>query len=214
MIKDFINNQVGFIRVNKPIVYVDNQFECAAWWEERTSKTGIYPLLLQKANYYSNDYNVVADVPGVITNDYFPSLWGGVAISNKPYETKYVGQESRPIKVGSSLTEAILKTSNSPGSDIDYYIDFEFYKMYISNRKEELRKAYNELPACMFKYMQGDDKHYSNLGMVRHYSDRIVYVAREIENLSRAVDYLEEENDMWRKLYKQNTEWIKEYNEH
>lgn len=207
--KEFIGKNVGFIQVNKPIVYVDSSYEVACWWEERTSKTGVYPLTLEKADRYSADFNVVAKVPGIITDDYFPALWGGMPISREAYKPKYVGQESRAILVSANLTKAICDTGISPGCDIDWYVNPELWKLFIQNREEELRKAYADLPNWWDKYQAGEDEFHSRVGMVSHIAGHIVQYGREIQELYRQVGYLEEKSDMWRRLHAQNTEWIK-----
>lgn len=207
-IKDYLDKQVGFIQVNKPIVYTDKNYETACWWEERASDLGVYPLVLTKVDQYSSDFTVRAKVSGTITNDYFPALWAGSPISNEPYKAKYVGQESRPIIVQADLTQAIVDTAMSPGNAIDWYINLKFWKMFINNREEELLKAYNDLPKWWMAYQAGEDQFNSRVGMVGYAAGKIAQFTKEIGELYRKVGYLEEESDMWRKYHEVNTAWI------
>jgi hypothetical protein len=200
----YLNKQVGFVQVNKPIVYVNNNYECAAWWEERTSKTGVYPLFLKKRNGYSADFIVVAEIPGTITDDYFPALWGGVPVSNKPYTPKYVGRESQPIPVSADLSKAIDDTGNSPGRDIDWYINPELWTIFLKNREEELNKVYADLPNWWKEYQSGDDQFHSRVGMVAHIAEYIVQYGREIQELYSKIEHIKS----WQHLYEKNTAWI------
>ena len=206
--KNLLNTQVGWVRINTPIVYTNKSYECAAWWQESTSDTGVFPLFLRQKDRYSVDFIVVADIPATVTDDYFPALWGGVAISNEPYKPKYIGKESK-VSVSSSLMDAIQNTGVIPGRDVDWYVNPEIWKQYIQNREEELRAAYADLPKWWAEYNAEEDEYHSRVGMVAHVAEHIVQYSREIQCLYRAVGYLEQATDMWRELHKKNTEWIK-----
>jgi hypothetical protein len=205
--KNYIGKQVGFVKINKPIVYTDRGYETAAWWEERTSITGVYSLFLQKKDQYSNDYNVVANIPATVSDDYFPALWGGVAISNEPYKSKNIGKPSLAIKVSSDLVVAIDKTGISPGYDIDWYVNPELWELVIKDREDQLNNSYNELPEWWTDYKSGDDKYHSKVSIIAHFGEKLTKYSREIELLYRRHGYLKEMSEMLRELHKNNTAW-------
>lgn len=73
---------VGHLCLKEPKEFV-NHFECAAWWERVLVESGEHPVYEydgQPGIYY-------VSISGVIQEDYFPTLWGGVRVG-KPYDTK------------------------------------------------------------------------------------------------------------------------------
>jgi len=207
--KTYFGKQVGFVQVNKSVVYTDNHYECAAWWEERTSKTGVFPLTIQNpsSTNYSKDIVVVANIPGIVTNDYFPALFGGVCVSTQPYKPKYIGQASRPIIISSNFTKAIMLTGNSPGNDIDWYVNPEIWDEYVSYLRGCMNEEYAYLAQSWDKNMHNSES--STLDSVMYSSKRLSQYAKDIGDVSRQIGYLGEASDMWRNLHKQNTSWAK-----
>jgi len=212
-LRDYLNKQVGFIRVNKSIVYTDKSYECAAWWEERTSETGVYPLMLKPAeSLYPERPNfvVAASIPATVSADYFPALWAGVAISNKPYDCyKNVGRKCRDIDIRADLVQAICDTGISPNEKgNDWYVNPEIWELVIKNREEELVKSYKNLPRWWDEYLAGEDEFHSRVGMIAHIAQDLVRYPREIQELYRRLGYLNQATDLWRELHKKNTSWI------
>lgn len=209
MLENYIGKPVGFVRINEPIVFTYSGYECAAWWEQRTSTTGVFPLILRKKDKYSNDFIVEAMIPAVVTDDFFPALWGGVSVSNKPYVSKSIGMKCSDISATIDLIEAIKHTGNIPGeSTRDWYINPEIWELVIKNREQEIVKAYTELPKWWAQYQAGEDKFHSRVGMVGHFGEMLVRYSKEIQELYRLSGYLNEKSDMWRNLHKKNTAWI------
>jgi hypothetical protein len=205
MLKDYIGKPVGFVRINKPIVHTDSSYECAAWWEERTTTTGVFPLFL---NVVNNNYSVQAKIPATVSDDYFPSLWGGVAISDKPYVAKNIGNKSRDVRVSADIVAAIKDTGTIPGADKDWYVNPEIWELVIKDHEQQLFNAYNALPEWWAKYQAGDDQYHSRVGMIAHFGEMLVRYPREIQELYRHHGYLNEKSPMWQELHKKNTAWI------
>lgn len=209
-LSDYLDKQIGFVQINKPVVYMDKGYECAAWWQERTSVNGVFPLYLKKKDNYSKHYNVVAHIPSIITDEDFTSLWGGVPISNKPYKSNNIGSIGRDITVSAPLVDAIESTGNIPDANIDWYVNPEIYELVIQDRKETLKECYNRLPEWWNQYNnEGVGKYNSNLSMVAHGSEEMAKIARDMERVIRKQGYLTEATDMWRELHKKNTQWTK-----
>ncbi len=212
MLLDRIKQKIGFVRLHNPLVVRDNGYECAAWWEERTSEIGVFTVTLYK-HHYSNTFHARASIPAKVTNDYFPALWGGVSISNKPYVPKHIG-ENRVVCHSYNLVDAILATGLSPSSDIDWYIDPDVWKDVVLHKKEVLELAYQDLIGKYWdQYKEGDDQYHSHLGMVGYMGQILKEASKDIENISRHIGYLVGASDMWRNLHAQNTSWILPYKE-
>jgi hypothetical protein len=208
MLKDYLDKQIGFVNINKPIEYCNRSYETACWRQDSISATGVFPLILRKKDKYSSDYIVVASIPATITDDYFPSLWCGVAISNTPYVCKSVGNKCSDIKFLQDLVSAIENTGTSPGNDFDIYVNPEIWDDVIKDRKDALEAAYNMLPKYYDEYVAGDDQFQSRVGMIAHFGEMLVRYPREIQVVYRLRNYLNEKSDMWRRLHENNTSWI------
>ncbi len=210
-LRHFLNQEIGFVRINKPIIYTDQNYECAAWWEERTSETGVFPLLLRPANdLYPErlELDVSASVPAVVSNDYFPALWGGVPVSSSPYKPKNIGRKSSII-VKRALVQAIIDTGNSQ-SDTDWYVNPDLWPLVIKDQEKELVKVYNDLPKWWDEYKSGDDEYHSRVGMVGYFGNMLRSLSKDIKDLYRVLGYLQEKSPMWRRLHIKNTAWIPE----
>jgi hypothetical protein len=152
-----VGTVIGAVRVNQPHVYRNDSYECAAWWEERTSETGIFLVRLAQAPFHPHYLSCVATLPAKVTNDWFPGLWCGVSISNEPYKPKHIG-EAREIKIGIDLVEAIEQTGRSPSpeSKFEWYMAPEFWHVPLWEAERELNRSYDRLPEFWNEYRSGE----------------------------------------------------------
>ena len=76
--------QIGYITIKKDTEFVDNGYECAAWFEKIMVKAGRYPLFTE-INCECDDGcilcgQVTARLPGTVVSDYFGSMYCGVPV--------------------------------------------------------------------------------------------------------------------------------------
>lgn len=109
---------VGYIRINQPVKYQE-QYECAAWYENRVSETGVFPLYLETGVDSGQPVKrLAAELPSVVTDDYFQSLNCGMPIG-KPYDSqKNAGKTGKPIKVTFDCVAGIEKHGNTPCENV------------------------------------------------------------------------------------------------
>ena len=75
----------GTFRVAENKTYHYAGFECAAWWEDIAVAAGEYPVHAIVEQGRVRWFRV--SLPGVIVEDFFPSLWVGTLVG-KPYDYK------------------------------------------------------------------------------------------------------------------------------
>lgn len=218
---------IGAVKVNKPFVYHDNHYECAAWWEDREAQVGVYPVYLGRDHNYPNLLHIKAEIGAKVSDDYFPGLWGGVRISNEPYKPKHVG-ELRTIHQTIEVVDAIQRTGNSPGNDLDWFIHPTWWKVFLDEAEAELREdyrrlpefwnAWNELNEASFKEKMGsdwkfDDDFRSKVGMIAHFGSLLDKWARRIEKINWSYQYHKPgsryDTEYHRNNFVKNTEWAK-----
>jgi hypothetical protein len=217
---------IGAVKVNKAFTYTDRSYECAAWWEEREALKGVHPVYIARSPYMPRTLYVLADISAKVTNDFFPALWGGVAVSNKPYEPKHIG-ESRIVHSHISVEDAIRSTGNSPGSDLDWYIDPSWWPVFVEEALSELKDYYKRLPEFWDQWAKlnketwkpesfqdsrwtFDDEYRSRLSMVAHFGMNLEQWARRIEKINwHTSHWFGRDSDYQRGLWTQNTEWSK-----
>ena len=205
MLIDYVGKRVGVVRVNKDITHTKNNYECAAWWEERKSIKGIYPLLLDKKNSDDiSDFFLYAKIDAKVTDDYFPALYCGVGGSN-PYVSKHIG-EDRKIQVVSEMARAIDLTGQSIG-DIDYFVEPEFWPWILEERKERLKSYHDYSVTVWSDYEKGDDKYLSNISAVRYTAEKMNKVAGDIVTISEQISRINRDSQHMRDIFKENTAW-------
>jgi len=195
------------VQVNKTWKHDKRDFECAAWREEWETVKGVYPITLEADRYGA--LSLIAKIGAVVIDDYFPSLWGGMPVSNKPYVPKHLGA-ARELRITIDIAEAIECTSNSPGNDKDLFIDKKHWGALISEAEASLKRLYSELPSWWDKYAASEDEYDSRVGMVAHVANEIVVVAKDIQKMNRQLKYQTEKSDMWRGYYVSNTAWARD----
>ncbi len=222
---------IGAVKVNKPFIFHDASYECAAWWEDREAERGVHPVYLSREYHSPKLLTIKAHIKAKVVDDYFPALWGGVAVSNKPYEPKHVGQE-RTIYQGIEVVDAIERTGNSPGSDLDWFIHPSWWKVFLDEAEAELREDYRRLPEFweqwnkldperfypkslgnFDKSWQFDDEFRSRVGMIAHFGSLLEKWARRIEKINWHSQYHKVggryDTPYQRDLFAKNTEWSK-----
>lgn len=206
-LKPFIGTVVGSIQVNESWVNHNNSYECAAWWEDTEIKKGIYPLTLQKNRLAPYELYLQASISSVVVDDFFPALWAGTAISNKPYVPKNIGQ-LRNFNLRVDLVDAILHTGNIPGGRMDYCVNSMIIDGVINAARESLSNYRKMMNTYYSTYdREGDGKYFSNLSMIAHVSENMASLSRAIENLLRKQDSLNNDSQYMRDLYIKNTAW-------
>ena len=76
--------QIGYITIKKDTEFIDNGYECAAWFEKILVKAGRYPLYADIRCECDDgcvlfDY-ITAVLPGTVVSDYFGSMYCGVPV--------------------------------------------------------------------------------------------------------------------------------------
>ena len=218
---------IGAVKVNKPFVYRDANYETAAWWEDREAQVGVHPVYLTRSYHHPKNLVIRAEIKAKVVDDYFPGLWGGVRISNEPYKPKHLG-EDRTVYQGIEVLDAIERTGNSPGSDLDWFIHPSWWKVFTDEAEAELREDYRRLPEFWnewdrldpktFKNRMGDrwqfdDEFRSKVGMIAHFGGLLEKWARRLEKINWRAQYHKPggqyDTEYQRNNFAQNTEWAK-----
>jgi hypothetical protein len=88
--------ECGTYRVAEKKVYHYAGYECAAWSQDVEVAAGDYPVVALVEGSHVKYFLVT--LPGVIVEDFFPSLFGGMAIG-KPYDTKQNAGKSATYRI-------------------------------------------------------------------------------------------------------------------
>lgn len=185
--------EIGKVSINSPIKFRDQSYECAAWWEERLSTTGVFPLLLKKVNHYTDDYVVYAEIPAVVTDEYFPALFHGVAVGTSPYKPSRIGQQTRPVKVQESLVKAILLSGRSTSPDIDWYIDRKHWHSCLTQRKSRLLAHKQYLDQVWTSDLASSDV----IRTIRYAANNVAIVSQELSELNDHIKFVSSREDLW-----------------
>ena len=90
--------QIGWLNLMEDKVFTDRGYECAAWWQDIAVKAGKYPMFIDGKAVWDNGRvdgtaRVTAELPGIVTSDYFGSLFCGVPVGTYD-EKKNEGKEA------------------------------------------------------------------------------------------------------------------------
>lgn len=206
-LKSVLGATVGYLQVNESWVNHNNSYECAAWWEDSKIVKGVYPLTLERNTFAPYNLYLMAKLESVVVDDFFPALWGGVRVSDKPYVAKNIG-EKRTIHHRIDIVNAVEQTGNTPGSKIDICIN----PMIIDALIKAARQSLNSYQEIFNKYwvdykLYGDGNYASNLSMVSHCAENMSALGRAIENMLSRRKYFAEASDYMRDNYVKNTAW-------
>jgi hypothetical protein len=214
---------IGAVKVNKPFVYHDASYECAAWWEDREAQLGVHPVYLGRSYHHPKNLTITAHISAKVVNDYFPGLWCGNLISREPYKPKHIGEE-RTIYKGIEVVEAIQSTGNSPDGDIDWFIHPSWWPVFLDEALAEMREDYRRLPEFWSEWdslkkesfhpkmdgrWQFDDEFRSKVGMIAHFGSLLEKWARRIEKINWHSSRWHEPSSYMQELHAKNTEWAK-----
>ena len=206
-LKPFIGTVVGYLQVNKTWTHHNNSFECAAWWEDSQIKSGIYPLVLTENRYAPYELYLSAKLDAEVVDDFFPALWAGSAIGNKPYQPKNIG-EKRHIFHRVEIVNAIKSTGFSPGADMDYCIHPFMVDAFVSAARDTMRNYQIMMTEYWNTYQQqGDGKYAENLRMISHAAVNVAALAEAIEEMTQRKDDFTQSSEYMLKLYADNTAW-------
>lgn len=206
-LKSLINTVVGFVRINKSWVHHNSSYECAAWWEDSEIQPGVYPLILKENSFSSKELYLSSALDAIVVDDHFPALWGGVAISNKPYVAKNIG-EKRTIHKRFELVESINKTGMS-ASDIDVCVNPMIWDAVINAARESLTNYINLCQSYVDTYhADGDGNFDSNISMIQYSGQNMAALSEAIMTMKRHQGYITRDSDYMRNLYAQNTAWV------
>lgn len=206
-LKKYRNTVVGYMKVNKTWTHHNNSFECAAWFEDSEIQCGVYPLILERNTLVPYDMRLVAKLKSIITSDYFPSLFGGVPVSNIPYNATRIGEE-RIVRHVVDIVDAINKTGNSSGESIDYYVNPEIWDLFIESARSNMSSNYQLLNEYHSRYSsEGDGSYDSNLSMISHVCGWISDLGKAIQEMKRRKSYLDNATDMMAQCYRKNMGW-------
>lgn len=226
---------VGAMQINAP--YKDHYagYECAAWWEERETEKGVHPIYLSRRYNHPNHLTLTAHIKAKVTDDYFPALWGGVAIGKEPTKAKHIGEE-RTLHRDFDPVEVIIGTGNSPGGSFDVFLHPSWWKVFADEAVAELRLAHERFPFFWDNWSKldkdissftqtssqkslawtADDEYRSKVGMIAHFGQEFEKWGRRIEKINWHSQYHKVNSryntDYNRELYVKNTEWTKALN--
>ena len=203
IISPLLDKQVGWVRINKPLVNHNNGYECAAWWQQETSTTGVFPLILRMGDYdYHGRCSASAAIPAKVTDCYFGALWGGVAIG-KYDKSSDIGRDAT-VYFRVSLPELIETTGSPRLEDKDYAPIWDHVPTIITYWKD---RALFWLEAANNKMKEGDHSA-GSYGTMGAYAKWAGEYGKEVEEMNRHLGYMTEKHDSWRKLFAKNFDWI------
>lgn len=203
----WLNQPVGFVKLNHSYKHLNNSFECAAWWEESQVQTGKYPLVLKKNSFAPYHVSLYTQYDAVVIDDYFPALWAGSPISNQPYTPKRIG-EARKVGISFDLIECVEQTGHSPGNKTDFYVDLEIIPDVLKDARSMMASLKDSLDRTFAAYLtEGDGMYNVNLEMTKHYSNNLASISRAIAILNRRMQERDKATDYSRELFINNTSW-------
>lgn len=222
---------IGAVQVNRAFRHHKADYECAAWWEDHEATLGVHPVYLMRNYHQPKELYVQAEVRAKVVNDYFPALWGGVAVSKKPYEAKHIG-EPRTIRSGIDIIDAIQRTGNSPGYDapgqMDWYIHPSWWCVFAEEALTNLKDCYRSFPDWWEQFINlkesefhtrldgrytFDMEYRSKVGMIAHFGGLFDKWARRLEKINWHSQYHlpggQNDTAYQREQYAKNTGWAK-----
>ena len=205
-LKPFLKTVVGYIKVNESWVHHNNSYECAAWWEDSKIQQGVYAMTLERSNYAPFNLYLGVKLDAIVTEDFFPALWGGVGV-NKTYVPQNIGAK-RVINHCIDLLEAVENTGKSPGNKVDMCINPLIISGIIGSARQSLINHQNAFNERWVDYsMEGDGKYDTNLRMIAYHSANMSALCEAIEKMSNKLKDLTSASDYMRANYIQNTAW-------
>jgi hypothetical protein len=196
---------VGFYRIKTPHVDRDSSFETASWWQETTLAPGIYPIKVGSA-YYGRGKPLFfyAEGIGTVTDAYFASSFGGVAIGGSNRE-RYVGKPNR-VSIHLAIGDAIRRTGNSVSEESpDVWIDPEWWKAlahYAQTRLANTVAGFEQRHTY-----SGNRTPRDKASTTKHHAQWIVEDAQLVDDILHQIQYHKDRTPMREATYLKNTEW-------
>lgn len=212
--KDSIQNGertvIGYYRHNgpKPISNTRRDFESAAYSETTEVPVGVYPIL-PGWNHYGKEQGeptLYIELKGTVTDDYFPSSFGGVVVGNT--DPKHKG-EARTVTRLIDAAQAIEKTGNSvnktPNKEgniaPDIFIDPKHWNDILEHYKKALKKDIE-----YFLKVSQEQKSLEELTSTFRYASACINdSATKVEKIHQSIEY--QKNPTFKSLTTQNTQW-------
>ena len=198
-VKPFLNKEVGSVKINQSWVHHNNSYECAAWWEDSKIEEGVYPLILKSSTYHPNELYLSAELKSIVVDDFFPALWGGVAIGNKPYKSSNLGQV-RKVFHRVDLVEAVDRTGNIPGSNMDYFVNPFMFPVFIEAAKTTLLRIQQH-------FTKSWSNELNNLNTIKYCGENMAGLADAIEKMEGRLKSFTTASDYMLNNYISNTTW-------
>jgi hypothetical protein len=192
-----VGDEVGKFRLNKVLVDRNTSFETASYWEETTIEPGVYPIKVGLD--HNKEIYLYASLKGKISDNYFPSSFGGHIIS-EPKKTG-IGNE-RNIGKNVPFLKAIERTGvtpNKPGDGDDFYIDPKYWEPLAEIAKERLAKNLNGLDYFRKKM---------DVSGIKTFSSYVSSSAEILLAVERLIEY--HKKDSFKKNHLENWAWAKE----
>lgn len=206
-LKPFLGQVIGWVKVNQTFIDHNANYECVAWCKDSEIQLGVYPMILEENHLYPRDLRLHVKYDAVVVDDYFPALWGGVSVSNKPYKPKYFGEKTT-IHRRYDIVESIKKTGSSPNSDLDFCVHPFLWNTFINALRSNMAAFKQSLDKYWKIYEDNSDGEYlSNLSMVGYCTDHISAISDAIGELKRHYGYIHDGSGYMGKLYASNTAW-------
>jgi hypothetical protein len=205
---------IGYYRHNgpKPIVETRRDFETASYSETTEVPPGIYPIYPGwSTGRHNGEATAYVEFKGKVTNDYFPSSFGGVPIGEtKP---KYIGEDritSRRI----NISEAIAKTGNSPNNTPDkdgeippdIYVDPKCWDDVIAYLEKTLHEDINYFKTVVKDLDDGKKSIKELAGTIKYCGACINQTSSALDKVQMSKGYLKDRT--FSELRKKNTRWV------
>jgi hypothetical protein len=118
----------GTYRVSERTEYNDSSFECAAWWRTIIVEPGDYPVY---GYLHGGSMDFCARFEGVILEDNFQSLWGGLPVGNNYDQTQNAGKPA--VYSITSYDYNVFASIHKAGDNSPWRIDFSTIPFELSN---------------------------------------------------------------------------------
>jgi len=205
ILSSLVGRQIGWLRVNSPVVNLNRGYECAAWWQEETSALGIFPLILREDPYSKGKFYATATLPAKVTDCNFASLWCGNPIG-KYDKSSDLGRDAS-ISFRVNLPELVNTTGGHyPDKlpQVEYTVIWQYVPAILAqwqaSAKYWLETAYSVLSGTF-----GGEKDTNSFG---YYAQFAAEYALQGEAIKRNLGYMTEASDSWRNLAAKNFAWI------
>jgi hypothetical protein len=205
---EFVGQTVGWLRVVTPITHHTQNYECAAWWQDEESATGIFPLILREDPYSKGKFYAVATLPAKVTDCYFGALWCGNPIG-KYDKSADVGRDAE-IRHRVNLPELVHTTGSATGK-LDYAPVWSFVPSIIAHYKARaadwFESARQALTGESIWARHSEQEKFGSFGTYAIWAGEH---AKAAEQMMRDLGYMTEKGDSWRELFSKNFDWIPE----